>query len=537
LIARPGRIAATLGIAAAYAITARLGLLLDPVGGFATVVWAPTGIALAAVLLLGYRVWPGVFLGALVANVLAGAPSLVAVGIAVGNTLEAVLGVWVLRRLRDFRDSLERLRDVLQFMLVAVLAPVVSATIGVASLGLAGTIATPQLPDTWRAWWVGDFIGALLVAPLIITWSAKRTAAYSRSQVYEILAIVVTVVLVGGIVFFARTPLARSAFLQAYVMFPVLLWAAVRFEQRGTTVAVALASLIAIAGTTRGSGPFVQSELYESLFVLQTFMGIVGASFLVLATALAERGRALDELRRALIAEAHANQAKSDFLAVVSHELRTPLNAIGGYAQMLTMQIPGPLSDKQRDAIARIKRNQEHLAALVDDVLGFVRLEAGELVLRADTVRLAEAVDAPESFVRPEIRRKNIDFQRLPFDESFTVRADPDKLRQILVNLLSNAVKYSETGGKVEIGVEGGNQTVRIFVRDNGVGIPADQLHRVFEPFFQVEYGKTRRFPGVGLGLTISRDLARAMGGEVTIESELGTGTTVSLVLPAAQPG
>lgn len=534
MFARSGRIAAILGLAAVYAITALLGLLLDPVGGFATLVWAPTGIALAAVLLLGYHLWPGVFLGALVANVLTGAPPLAAAAIAAGNTLEAVFGVWGLRRIRNFQPSLERLRDVLAFMCIAVLAPIVSATIGVTSLGLAGTIASTQLAGAWRAWWVGDFIGALLVAPLVITWSAKRSQHFTRSQLSEMLAIAVTIILVGGIVFFGRTPLERTSFLQAYIMFPVLLWAAVRFEQRGATVAVVLASLIAIAGTAQGSGPFSRPELRQSLFVLQTFMGIVGASFLVLATALTERGRARDELRRALIAEAHANQAKLDFLAVVSHELRTPLNAIGGYAQMLTMQIPGPLTDQQRDAIARIKRNQEHLASLVDDVLGFVRLEAGELQLTAETVRVSEALDALESFVRPELRRKQIDLERLPFDQSLFIRADPDKLRQILVNFLSNAVKYTEAGGRIEIGAEGKNHRVRIFVRDNGVGIPADQLHRVFEPFFQIERGKTRRYPGVGLGLTISRDLARAMHGEVSIESQLGKGTMVSVELPAA---
>jgi signal transduction histidine kinase len=301
---------------------------------------------------------------------------------------------------------------------------------------------------------------------------------------------------------------------------------------------VFLASIIAIAGTARTGGPFAQQELRDSLYVLQTFMGIVGASFLVLSTALSERARAQEELRRALIAEAHANQAKSDFLAVVSHELRTPLNAIAGYAQMLTMQIPGPLTDKQRDAIARITSNQEHLAGLVDDVLGFVRLEAGELTMKTEPVRVSEALAAIETFIRPELRRKNITLTRPPLDDSVRVLADPERLRQILVNLLSNAAKYSEPGGTIEVGAEDDRKsTVRIYVRDRGVGIPADQLHRVFEPFFQVERGMTRRYPGVGLGLTISRDLARAMNGDVTITSVVGKGTEVSVTLPTADHG
>jgi signal transduction histidine kinase len=317
-------------------------------------------------------------------------------------------------------------------------------------------------------------------------------------------------------------------------MLPGLIWAAVRFELRGATTAVFLASVVAILGTTRGSGPFVRPELHESLFALQTFMGILAVSFLVLATAIAERTRAQEEMRRALAAAAHANQAKSDFLAVMSHELRTPLNAISGYAELLSIGVHGPLSEKQRDTVARIQRNQAHLKSLVDDILGFTGIEAGKLALTPERIVVADALDAVEPFVQPELQRRQIGLERLPVDEGIAVTADAGKLRQILLNFLSNAIKHTDDGGRIEIGATKDGANVRIFVRDNGAGIPSDQIERVFEPFFQVERGTTRRYPGVGLGLTIARDLARAMRGNVTISSTPGQGTTAAVVLPVA---
>ncbi|HEX7937442.1 MAG TPA: MASE1 domain-containing protein, partial [Gemmatimonadaceae bacterium] len=167
---RPADGVRMLALAALYILSARIGLTLDAVGGFATVVWAPTGIALAAVLLYGNRLVPGVLVGAIVANKLTGATLTAAIGIGVGNTLEAVVGAWGLRRLEQFRTEIDRLPDAVALLLAAIAAPLVSASIGVATLYGTGIVAAATAGETWRAWWVGDCIGALLVAPLILIW-------------------------------------------------------------------------------------------------------------------------------------------------------------------------------------------------------------------------------------------------------------------------------------------------------------------------------------------------------------------------------
>jgi signal transduction histidine kinase len=279
----------------------------------------------------------------------------------------------------------------------------------------------------------------------------------------------------------------------------------------------------------------VESELRDSLFATQTFMGIVGMSFLFLSVAIAEREEAARTATRLLAATGVADRAKSDFLAAMSHELRTPLNAIGGYAQMLTMEVHGALSPPQRDAVRRIETNQRHLAGLVEDVLSFTRTESGRLTMQFTDIDVVDVLASLSTFVGPEADRKRVQIRIAPVDTPLVMRADPERVRQILLNLLVNAIKFSESGGVVTVSAVHTGATVRIAVADRGIGIPADQIDRVFEPFFQVERGHARRFPGVGLGLTIARELALAMRGDIELESEWGKGTTVTLVMPIAE--
>jgi signal transduction histidine kinase len=530
-------IALIAALAAIYVVAARLGLALDAVAGFATLVWAPTGISLAALLLFGYQLWPGVFIGAVVANVLAGAPIAVAFGIGVGNTAEALLGAYLLRRIPHFHTALDHVRDAVGLIVLAgVLSTTVSATIGVASLYLGKIVSAAQLLETWRAWWVGDMMGALLVAPIILVWSSAARARF-RLRWAEGVGLGAAVVVVSVLTFFSETPripTPATPFHQTYVLFPVLIWAALRFGPRGALTATFGVSAIAIAGTVQGYGPFVQPVLHDSLLALQTFMAIVTATFLLLGATIAERRRAHEEARRAQQEAAEANRAKAEFLAVMSHELRTPLNAISGYADLLGTGIFGALNEKQMDAVSRIQRNEQHLLALINDVLGFAKVETGRTPIVPENVRVNEAFDAVEPLIQPELDRKHFVFHRDPVRPKLTVRADPKSLQQILVNLLSNAAKYTEDGGTITLGAKRNGATVRIWVRDTGIGIDQEEIKKVFEPFFQAERGSTRRYAGIGLGLTIARDLARRMAGDVTIESKVGRGTTASLVLPAA---
>ena len=227
-----------------------------------------------------------------------------------------------------------------------------------------------------------------------------------------------------------------------------------------------------------------------------------------------------------------ANRAKGQFLAVMSHELRTPLNAIGGYAELMEMGIRGPVSDQQRDDLQRIQLSQRHLLGLIDQVLEHARVGTATVSYHLTDVVVTRALDAAEGLVLPQLRARGLSFLVDPCDPSLTVRADAERVQQILLNLLTNAIKFTDAGGTIRIVCTANATQVAFAVTDTGVGIAADQRTTIFEPFVQVDATLTRTRSGVGLGLAISRDLARAMGGDVTVASDVGVGSTFTLTLP-----
>jgi PAS domain S-box-containing protein len=231
-----------------------------------------------------------------------------------------------------------------------------------------------------------------------------------------------------------------------------------------------------------------------------------------------------------------ANRAKGDFLAVMSHELRTPLNAIGGYAELMEMGIRGPITKGQADDLRRIQMSQRHLLGLINEVLNYAKLETGAVHYDISDVSVRSALTAGESLVAPQARGRGLSLAVGDCDPGLTARADVEKVRQILVNLLSNAVKFTDKGGRIDVNAEGRDGDVQISVRDTGIGIPADRLPTIFDPFVQVRADLSRTHEGTGLGLAISRDLARGMGGDLLVESEEGVGSTFTLVLPRSTP-
>ena len=249
---------------------------------------------------------------------------------------------------------------------------------------------------------------------------------------------------------------------------------------------------------------------------------------------LTERKRLEADQARLLKESEEANRAKSEFLATMSHELRTPLNAISGYTELLKMGLRGPVTEEQIADLERINRSQSHLLGIINDILQFAKLESGQLEMTVDEFPVETALDTAEELVRPQLEAKKISYARLRGDKSARVRADADRFQQIVLNLLSNALKFTPEGGRITVAWRIEQQRLLIDVADTGIGIAVDQFERIFDPFVQVQSGTTRTSEGVGLGLAISRDMARQMGGDVYVTSELGNGSTFTLALPQA---
>jgi signal transduction histidine kinase len=250
-----------------------------------------------------------------------------------------------------------------------------------------------------------------------------------------------------------------------------------------------------------------------------------------LEVANAELLRTSADAREARDAAMQANRAKGDFLAVMSHELRTPLNAIGGYADILQLGIYGDVTEKQKEALARIVRSQQMLLSLINDVLNFAKLDAGQVQYRMMNVPLDAVLAQVEPLVAPQLEAKSLRFEFERCDPTIVVRADREKLTQIVLNLLSNAIKFTAPEGMIRLTCDADATWVRVHVHDTGMGIPSDRLEAIFDPFVQVDRTLNRPYEGVGLGLSISRDLAQGMGGTLTVRSVVGEGSTFTLRL------
>lgn len=773
-----------------YIVAARLGFQLAFAAEQVTTVWAPTGIAIAAVLLWGHRLWPAIWVGAFVANLGSDAPLWTAAVVAAGNTLEALAAAWGLRKVRGFDPALRTVADVVAFAAIAVAASsVISASIGVVTLCSAGVQPWERFPILWRDWWLGDALGALVIAPAILMVRAEIHApapAWPRIGAFVAGAAACTHLVFGQLFGLAVHPFE-------YGLFLVVIAAAVRGGPTATALVVVVVSAVTISDTVAGVGPFAGSEVHSSLVLLQTFTGALAATGLLLAAAIAEReaserrerdaanvlrkreqllrlaqraggvaafewdfrnqvaqcsaeffhifglpaidgvmqgatwaefvhpddrqrmgehlarvlegretpsadyriitaagqlrwlsyagqiqrteagermlgtvvditdrvaaeaalresrdvlalamrggsmgawsrdlatnrvwwsreleeivglapgtfkgreadffgfvheadrdrvaaavrqaiasrtdyivefrfrhaadswrwmegrGRAVyDEdgsarmlygigidvtdrkraeaaLLEAKAAAEAANQVKDQFLATLSHELRTPLNAILGYAQMLQTGAIAP--DKRAHAIEVIERNAVAQNQLVDDLLDMSRIATGKIRLDPEPIPAAAVLGDALEGVKPVAEAKGIQLELDVDPSAGMVTADPARLQQVFWNLLTNAVKFTGPGGRVVARLARDGDHVLASVSDTGIGIAADFLPFVFEPFRQGDERIARGYGGLGLGLAISRQLVELHGGTIHAASDgPGLGAVFTLRLPA----
>ncbi len=263
-----------------------------------------------------------------------------------------------------------------------------------------------------------------------------------------------------------------------------------------------------------------------------------------LAQELADRSAAaLERARLYADAIAHrihaesANQAKSTFLGMMSHELRTPLNAIGGYVDLIDMELHGPVTEAQHTDLARIRTNQKYLTGLINDLLSLTKVDGGQMIYNIRDIDVTEVLEASRAVVAPLILQRLMEYDDTSVERDVVARADRDKVVQILVNLLSNALKFTQPGGRIQVGCTASDKNVTILVCDTGIGIPSEKLEEIFSPFMQLNGGSLAAQAGVGLGLAISRGLARAMHGDLIAQSTPGNGACLTLTLPRAIPG
>ena len=301
-------------LAIIYHLAARLGLMMAYVQANTSPVWPPTGIGLAALLIFGYYLWPGISSGVLLGSLFTGAPINLAVGMALGNTLEALVAVYCLKQIIHLHNELDRIQDVVGLILVSFICTTIGASIGSMTLMVLGYSEWQYFWPIWSTWWIGDLLGALVVAPLLLSWISHPSIQASKRSYLEGGILLILLALITWFVFSSLPP--SDVFHQAliYVIFPFVIWAALRFGQRGATIGIALVSGIAIWGTTQGMGPFSLESKNDSLVLLQTFTAVVSLTALILAAATIERRKATDALRQKADDLATLNDSSKTFL-------------------------------------------------------------------------------------------------------------------------------------------------------------------------------------------------------------------------------
>ena len=579
------------GIALLYYGAASLGLPLAWGNTNASPVWPSAGIAFAAVLWLGSRVWPGVAVGAFLANVetflrnqAADPGTILATSavISVGNTLEAVGGAYLLRRVAGSSGLFDRALDVFKFVAAALVACVVSASIGATTVSVAGLASPARYPTVWFTWWLGDVVGVLVVTPLLLAWCYRPPRSWRPRQALE------AAVLFGGLVLasqlgFGGWPLPKDAhYPLGFLPIPFLVWAAFRFGPREAATAAAVTAGIAVWDTMHGFGPFVGTTVQGSLLFLQAFVGVLAATILAMAAVVAERQDAQATLRRARdelegrvtertqellrltetlraditerrqseealrvseaqLVQAQKMEAVGQLAGGIAHDFNNLLTVIGGRSALLLQR--GGFSDAVRTDVELIGKTADRAAALTRQLLAFSRKQ----VLEPRPVEPNALVGG----VAPMLRRligEHIELVIVAGRDVGHVMADPGQVEQVIMNLVVNARDAMPDGGMVKIETAGRDlpeaarhaqghvppgQYVTLSVQDAGSGMDTATLARIFEPFFTTkEPGK-----GTGLGLSTVHGIVHQSGGYIGVDSAPGRGTTFTIYLPRIAAG
>ena len=501
-----------------YFVVGKFGLMLASLHASASPVWPSAGIALAAILLLGYRVWPAIFVGAFLVNVTTAGNVPTSFAIAIGNTLEALAGAWLVNRFASGKNFCDRPQGVFKFALAAAISTIISPALGVTSLTLAGFANWTNYGSIWLTWWLGDATGDLVFAPLVLLWSVGSERHWNKKEAAEVGALLLLLVLLGSIVFGGWPEISSRNYPIAFICGPIVIWTAFRFTQRETATGIFILSAIAVWGTLHGFGPFIRETENQSLLALQSWIAVLTITAMALSAGMAERRRIEEELQQQKSVVETANRTKDHFLAMLSHELRTPLTPVISALEWLETE-PMQTYDT-RSALTMIRRNIELETQLIDDLLDFTRIARDKMQLRFVPVDAHLAVSNVVEICRAEIDAKRLHVHLNLRANTHHVAADAAKFQQIIWNLLKNAVKFTPHDGEIAISSSNPSPDVlAISMRDTGIGMEEEVMQRIFDPFEQGNRSFESRFGGLGLGLAISKSLAQAHGGTLTAQS------------------
>jgi signal transduction histidine kinase len=517
-----GHAGALVLVAVLYYAAAKLALAFAIPPGYATAVWPSSGIALAVLLLLGARYWPGIWIGAALANYTIQYSAPLAAAIATGNTLEAVIAAALVRRFIGVPHRFVRGEDVVRFVAVAMAGCAVAASVATVALGTGGFMAWRDSWPNWWTWWQGDLAGLVIVTPLILTWAARQDLDWSHERIFECVAFSLVLAAVMLAVF-GEVSTGDGTLSLSFLVLPLIIWASFRFSQREVATASAVMCGLAVWQTVGGSGPFVASNMNRSLLLLQAFLSTIVATGLVLSAVLEERRRAMERLRR-------ANEEMEHFVQVAAHDLQEPLRTVVNFTDLLEARSRDRLDGEAREFLGYVVGGVTRMQRMLRDLLTFSQVDRSEARAVAVDCELAFATARESLKAAIEESRAVVTHDALP-----TVIGDPTHMEILFQNLVGNAVRFrGEILPRVHVGARLEGDRWVFSVRDNGIGIDPADFGRIFNMFHRVH--GSDRYPGSGIGLTICKRIVERYNGRIWLESRVGSGTIFYFTAPA-HPG
>jgi signal transduction histidine kinase len=564
-----GQIIALAGI---YFLAARIGFLFPFKGGTATIVWPASALALALLTLVGLRYWPAITIGAVFVAISNRHSPALTLFIPVAHTLEPLVGAYLLRRVVHFDSKLEHILDTFKLLCFgALVSSLVGACLAVMAFALSPEGSKVDFSALWWHWVYGHSLSMAVVAPVVFTWHSNPRLRWGRWQLLEAGLVLFMLIFVSLLVFIRGVPSGNLPL--GHVIFPFLLWMAIRFSPREVATASLIVSTIAVIGTVNGSGPFSRPSQSLNLFLLATFILAIILTALLIATLLTQRRRAkealqlshnelekkvtertaelvqtneqlqheIDERKRAQVELAEARdqalaalRLKTQILANVSHDARTPLSVIILYVDMLKLLKYGLLTERQVQTLDTIMLSANELLGFINNLLGEAQLSVRRIKPSHSEISLPNWLDEFARTVRPLAERKGLTLNTtVRPGMPAALQTDADWLKQILQNLVGNAIKFTKAG-QVEVEFftpDPEHWGVR--VTDTGPGIPKEAQAAIFEAFWQLDGSETREVSrGVGLGLSIVKQLTNLLDGRVTVQSQVGQGSTFTVTVP-----
>ena len=525
---RPPSLIVLTAVALVYVASCHLGLLLASVNRSATPVWPGSAIAFAAFLLLGRGAWPAILLGAFVVNMATAGTAMTSIGIAIGNTLEGLVGAMLVARRSALRNPFHAPGDILGFVLLAgVLSTTISASLGVTSLALGGFAPWARVPSVWFTWWLGDLSGDLAIAPCLVLWALEPPKRFSRAALVELGALTATLLLVTSVVFSGVFLPGNAGYPLEFLCAPLLVWAAFRFGPRETASAALLVGLVATWATLHGLGPFIRPNQNTSLLLMQAFNATNSVMALILAAVVRERRRAQEALGRQAAALARSNADLEQFARVASHDLREPLRVVTSYVELLAKRYRGHLDQDADEFIGYAVDGTRRMRDLIDGALAFSR--AGTPSAAGAFTDCAAALDRALGNLKIALEESGAVVTRDPLP---AVPVHPVQMTQIFENLIGNALKFRRAvRPEVHVGAKQSGREWIFSVVDNGIGIGSEHLPRLFKMFERLH--SREEFPGVGIGLSICKTIVERHGGRIWAESLQGQGSTFFFAIPA----